>query len=133
MLFNFWLKAESLVRGNSDKKKSILKRSSEGGGGGGCGAGTAGSTSGGALSDQDQETEKLIGGEGATASESGSEPFSPVAIQRRAPSSKGGWSSARSGETLPLQQQALGDGSEEWHYADYSPTEDPDQTETSTA
>lgn len=54
-----------------------------------------------------------------------------MAVQRRGPSGRGGW--ARSGETQPLQQQALAGDSEEWHFADYSPTEDADRTEASTA
>lgn len=71
-------------RASPDRKKSILKRSGDTmTGGGGCGSTSVGSTSAGALSDHtDTEMEKLIGGGGATASESGSEPFSPIVGQR---------------------------------------------------
>lgn len=117
-------------RGSPDRKKSILKRSNEGGGGGGVGGGggstSVGSTSAGHLSDQDPEMEKLIGGEGATASESGSEPFSPLVVQRRIAGNKtsrgrpDGQSQLHPGPDTTDTSCAI----EDWPFADYSPTEE---------
>jgi hypothetical protein len=139
-------------RASPDRKKSILKRSSDTTGGGGGGSTSVGSTSAGALSDHtDTEMEKLIGGGGmderggATASESGSEPFSPVVAQRSSrarmtdgllggnktgrkpsrpsgtPDSIGGHISINmGGGTNMTTSCAL----EDWPFADYSPTDE---------
>ena len=112
-------------RGSPDRKKSILKRSGDGGGSGGGGGGSTsvGSTSAGALSDQDPEMEKLIG-EGATASESGSEPFSPLVVQRRTGNKMGrgrpdGQSKLNADDAMDTSC-----GLDDWPFADYSPTEE---------
>lgn len=66
-------------RGSPDEKKSILKRSAQGGASGGSGSGaTAANTS----TTSDQETENLISESGISVSESGSEPLTPVMVQR---------------------------------------------------
>lgn len=129
-------------RASPDRKKSILKRSGEvsGGGGGGGGSTSVGSTSAGALSDQDTEMEKLIGGEGggATASESGSEPFSPVVAQRSSNRRRmndalvGGGNKTRPSETADSGHISINMGGnlmtscalDDWPFADYSPTEE---------
>lgn len=81
-----------------------------------------GSTSAGALSDQDPEMEKLIG-EGATASESGSEPFSPLVVQRRAGNRTG--RGRPDGESkLNADATDTSCGLDDWPFADYSPTEE---------
>lgn len=72
--------------------------------------------------------EKLIG-EGATASESGSEPFSPLVVQRRMAGNKAsrgrpdGQSQLHPGQGMDTGMDtscAL----EDWPFADYSPTEE---------
>ncbi|XP_059350542.1 uncharacterized protein LOC130693259 isoform X2 [Daphnia carinata] len=134
--------ADNRGRASPDRKKSILKRSGEGGGGGGGGSTSVGSTSVGALSDQDTEMEKLIGGEGggATASESGSEPFSPVVAQRSSNRRRmndalvggGGGNKTRPSETADSGHISINMGGnlmtscalDDWPFADYSPTEE---------
>lgn len=121
-------------RSSPDRKKSILKRSNDGGGVGG-GSTSVGSTSGGHLSDQDPETEKLIG-EGATASESGSEPFSPLVVQRRmmmAGNTATGNKAAAANRGRPDGESQLHPGPDttdtscaidDWPFADSSPSEE---------
>ena len=67
--------------------------------------------------------EKLIGG-GATASESGSEPFSPLVVQRRSAnrSGRGRPDGESNAETDPLGSTSC--ALDDWPYADYSPTEE---------
>jgi len=66
-------------RGSPDEKKSILKRSAQGGASGGSGSGASAANT---TTASDQEMEKLISESGTTVSESGSEPLTPVMVQR---------------------------------------------------